>query len=98
MELLILGKALLHFDFDIQKTAKSLGCAASKLYQRIREHDLEGAREALKKHPLIYDPKKKLEDYKREVIQAALKYCQDSPYQAARLLKVSPGMVYQWIH
>lgn len=97
MELVVLAKSLEHFDFDVGAAAKALGCAPSKLYQRIREYGLEGKRGEWAAHPFVYSLKKSLEEVKREIFQEALDYCQGSAYQVARMLKVSPGMVYQWM-
>ncbi len=95
-EQIILAKALGLFDFDVAKAAKSLGCAVSKLYQRIREQDLENRREEFVAHRFVYSANTKLEEIKRKIFSQALKHCGGSPYQTAELLGVSPGMVYKW--
>jgi len=97
MEVVVVAKALDHFHFDVTKAAQALSCAPSKLYQRVREYGLEARREEWAAHPFVYSPKKTLEEIKREIFKEALEFCGGSPYQTARLLKVSPGMVYQWM-
>jgi transcriptional regulator with GAF, ATPase, and Fis domain/Tfp pilus assembly protein PilF len=96
MEMVVIAKALLLFHFDVKQASDSLGCAVSKLYQRMREYGMEKRKGEFESHPFVYQKGMPLEEIKKEVFQAALKNCQESPYQAARLLKVSPGMVYKW--
>jgi len=96
-ELLVIAKALLHFEWDVKKAATALDCAATKLYQRMREHDLETHKDKYINYPYRYESGKTLKDIKKEIFEEALRHCQHSPYQTARLLKVSAGMVYQWI-
>jgi transcriptional regulator with GAF, ATPase, and Fis domain len=96
MEMVVIAKALLLFNFDVKQASESLACAVSKLYQRMREYGMEKRKTEFESHPFAYQKGMALEEIKKEVFQAALKNCQDSPYQAARLLKVSPGMVYKW--
>jgi transcriptional regulator with GAF, ATPase, and Fis domain/serine/threonine protein kinase/Tfp pilus assembly protein PilF len=97
IETLIFAKALLLFGFDVKKAAASLQCAASTLYQRVREHGLEDRKEEFTAHPFSYREGTSLDALKKETFQEALRHCEDSPYQAAKALGVSPGMVYKWI-
>ncbi|MFO1518619.1 MAG: hypothetical protein U1F57_02975 [bacterium] len=63
-----LAKSLLHFGFDVKKASEALGCAVSKLYQRMREYGLEKRKDEFQTHPFIYSPKRaSLETLKRQV-------------------------------
>lgn len=95
METLLIAKALAHFGFNAVQAAKALRCAPSKIYQRIREYRLSAAAPPAVDHPYVYSPGSSLEAIKREVFARALAHCHGSPYQTARMLRVSPGMVYQ---
>ncbi|MCE9624576.1 MAG: sigma 54-interacting transcriptional regulator [Deltaproteobacteria bacterium] len=95
-ETLILAKALQYFGFDARKAAKSLDCAPSKLYQRMREDRVAERVSEWNAHPWAYREGMTLGVLKGRVVAAALAGAGGSPYQAARTLGVSPGMVYQW--
>ncbi|HEX5032838.1 MAG TPA: sigma 54-interacting transcriptional regulator, partial [bacterium] len=95
LEELILAKALLHFDLDVRRAAQVLGCAPSKLYQRLRESRLAERRADWEAEPYRYQGES-LEELKRRAFQEALAEAGGSAYRAARRLGVSPATVYQW--
>ncbi len=95
LEELILAKALLHFDLDVRQAALALGCAPSKLYQRLRESRLAERRNLWAAEPYHYRGES-LAELKRRAFQEALAEAGGSAYRAARRLGVSPATVYQW--
>jgi DNA-binding NtrC family response regulator len=88
-------KALLHFDLDVRRAAQALGCAPSKLYQRLRESRVAERRAEWEAEPLAYGGEG-LEELKRRSFRDALNEAGGSAYRAARRLGVSPATVYQW--
>ncbi len=96
IETLILAKALQRFDMDVKRTAASLKCAPSKLYQRLREDRVAERAAEWAAQPWNYPEGETLDALKREVFAEALRRSGDSPYAAARQLAVSAGTIYQW--
>ncbi len=96
MELTFIASALLHHEFDVIRTAKALACAPSKLYQRLKEHRIQEKAAEWRGRVPAYRGGTKLDQVKKEIFQEALKNFGGSPYETARRLGVSPGMVYKW--
>lgn len=96
IEVRLIAKALMHHAFDVPRTAKALGCAPSKLYQRLREHRMQENQAEWQGRGGAYRPDQSLEQVKSEVFREAFRHFGESPYETARRLQVSPGMVYKW--
>jgi len=96
IEMLLIAKALIHHAFDVPRAAKALQCAPSKIYQRMREHRIQENAAQWESRAGEYRPELSLEKVKASVFADALKHFGGSPYETARRLQVSPGMVYKW--
>lgn len=97
IENIVMGKALLHFDFDVPQTARSLGVATATLYNRLRRERFRRRKEEIAAWPYRYPAGCHLDEIKRDVFRTAYLESDERPYRAAHQLKVSPGMVYRWI-
>ncbi len=96
IETVITAKALLHYDFDVVRASKSLGLGQATLYNRLRREKFKRRRAELEAIPYRYPGETPMEDLKRNVFRLAYEINDEKPYQAARQLKVSPGMFYRW--
>ncbi len=96
-ERVIIAKALAEHNYQIKATATSLGLAATTMYKKVKEWDLNDKNNPLFSSPFVYSKGKKIADYIPEIFQAALKTCNDKPYQAIEQLGVSPGYFYKMI-
>jgi len=97
IENIVMGKALMHFEFDVPKTARSLGVATATLYNRLRRERFRRRKEEIAAWPYRYPADCHLDEIKRDVFRTAYLESDEKPYRAAHQLKVSPGMIYRWI-
>jgi DNA-binding NtrC family response regulator/serine/threonine protein kinase/Tfp pilus assembly protein PilF len=92
-ETLAIAKALLHSGFDVKKAAARLGCAASTVYQRLREVKIRERQKEFEIAPFDFKEGLTLDDLKKEVFSKVLRES-NGPYEAARRLGVSPATLY----
>jgi transcriptional regulator with PAS, ATPase and Fis domain/tetratricopeptide (TPR) repeat protein len=96
IETLAIAKALIASGFDAKKAAAALGCAASTVYQRLREARIKERQKEFESLPFGFEAGT-LDALKRTVFSKALDASNNSPYQAARTLGVSPATMYKWM-
>jgi Nif-specific regulatory protein len=96
IETLAIAKALIAIGFDAKKAAASLGCAASTVYQRLREMRIKERSSEFEKAAWDFSASATLEEIKKRTFTRALEENDNSPYQAARSLGVSPATMYKW--
>jgi transcriptional regulator with PAS, ATPase and Fis domain len=96
IETLAIAKALIASGFDAKKAAAALGCAASTVYQRLRETRIKERTSEFEKMKWDFPPSTPLEEIKKKTFARAIEEAGGSPYQAARALGVSPATMYKW--
>lgn len=96
-ELLIYASALLHFDFDVTKTANSLGVGVATIYKWMRKHKIKDLEHEWKNQTLPYQEGLRLEKIQKFVFEQAAKRNPGHPYQAAQELAVAPATFYRWV-
>lgn len=97
IETLAIAKALLASGLDAKKAAAALGCAASTVYQRLREACIKERIGEFEKAPWEFPAAATLEEIKKAAFSRAMETASGSPYQAARALGVSPATMYKWM-
>ncbi|HSA60500.1 MAG TPA: sigma 54-interacting transcriptional regulator [bacterium] len=97
IETLAIAKALLRTGFDAKKTAAALGCAASTVYQRLRESKIKERAAEFERASWDFDASATLKEIKKTVFTREIEAAGGSPYQAARSLGVSPATMYKWM-
>ncbi|HEX5035590.1 MAG TPA: sigma 54-interacting transcriptional regulator [bacterium] len=97
IETLAIAKALLASGFDAKKAAGALGCAASTVYQRLREGRIKDRIGEFEKAAWEFPASATLEEIKKAAFSKAMETASGSPYQAARSLGVSPATMYKWM-
>lgn len=95
-ELLVYVTALDAFDFDVTRTAASLGVGVATVYKWMRDHRLRDTRGQLASQALSYEEGLKLETIKTFVFRQVLAKYPGHPYQAAKELDVAPVTVYRY--
>ncbi len=97
IETLAIAKGLIAAGFDAKKAAAALGCAASTVYQRLRESKIKEKASEFEKAPWDFDASATLKEIKKTAFARAVEEAGNSPYQAARSLGVSPATMYKWM-
>lgn len=95
-ELLIYASALDALDFDIARTATSLGVGVATVYKWLRDHRLRDTRGQLARENLPYEEGLKLEGIKTFVFRQVIAKYPGHPYRAAKELDVAPATVYRY--
>jgi len=97
IETLAIAKALIASNFDVKEAAMALGCAASTVYQRLREERIRDRIKDFENMPWNMAPSATLKEIKKEIFSVTIQNAGGSPYEAARRLGVSPATIYKWI-
>lgn len=95
-ELIIYASALIKFDFDVQRTATSLGVGMATVYQWLRENRIKELRTSWEGTVPTYEEGLRLRDLQRHIFTRAAARHPGHPYRAARELNVAPVTFYRW--